>query len=95
MDPDAITFAVVCTTIVGTIGCLVAIGVGARIMLLRARRRTELPPIDENRLRHLEQAVDAIAIEIERISEGQRFTTKLLSQRVEGEGQRLTSEDLH
>jgi hypothetical protein len=29
----------------------------------------------------LEQAVDAIAIEIERISEGQRFVTRLLSER--------------
>jgi hypothetical protein len=33
------------------------------------------------RLERIEQAVDAIAIEIERISEGQRFTTKLLSER--------------
>ena len=33
------------------------------------------------RLERMEQAVDAIAIEIERISEGQRFTTKLLSER--------------
>jgi len=32
-------------------------------------------------LQHLEQAVDAIAIEIERISEAQRFTTKLLADR--------------
>ena len=32
------------------------------------------------RLEHLESAVDAIAIEIERISEGQRFVTKLLSE---------------
>lgn len=88
MDPDVITFAVVCATIVGTIGCLVAIGIGARIMLLRARRLAEKPPLDENRLRHLEQAVDAIAIEIERISEGQRFTTKLLSERVESGGSR-------
>lgn len=31
------------------------------------------------RLERIEQAVDAIAIETERISEGQRFTTKLLS----------------
>jgi hypothetical protein len=81
MDPDAITFAVVCATIVGTVGCLVAIGIGARIMLMRAKRLTERPPLDENRLQHLEQAVDAIAIEIERISEGQRFTTKLLADR--------------
>jgi hypothetical protein len=81
MDPDAITFAVVCATIVGTVGCLVAIGIGARIMLMRAKRLTERPPLDENGLQHLEQAVDAIAIEIERISEGQRFTTKLLADR--------------
>ena len=33
------------------------------------------------RLERMEQAVDAIAIEIERISEGQRFTTRLLSQK--------------
>jgi hypothetical protein len=30
-------------------------------------------------LRQLQDAVDAIAIEVERLSEGQRFTTKLLA----------------
>ena len=35
------------------------------------------------RLQRIEQAVDAMAIEIERISEGQRFTTKLLSSRLD------------
>jgi len=35
----------------------------------------------EERLNRIEQAVDAIAIETERISEGQRFTTRLLSDR--------------
>ena len=33
------------------------------------------------RLERMEQAIDSIAIEIERISEGQRFTTKLLADR--------------
>jgi hypothetical protein len=28
----------------------------------------------------MEQSIDAIAVEVERISEGQRFTTKLLSE---------------
>ena len=32
----------------------------------------------------LGQAIDAIALEVERISEGQRFTTRLLSERREG-----------
>jgi hypothetical protein len=41
------------------------------------------PKMDEisPRLDRLEQAVDAIAIEIERISEGQRFVTKVLVDR--------------
>lgn len=33
------------------------------------------------RLGRMENAVDATAVEIERISEGQRFTTKLLAER--------------
>ena len=37
-------------------------------------------PMADARLSRLEQAVDAIALEVERISEGQRFTTKLLSE---------------
>jgi hypothetical protein len=37
--------------------------------------------VTDARLERMEHAVDAIAIEIERISEGQRFTTRLLSER--------------
>lgn len=39
-----------------------------------------LAQLDE-RLTRMEQAIDAMAIEMERVSEGQRFTTKLLSER--------------
>jgi hypothetical protein len=35
----------------------------------------------QQRLEHMEQAIDSIAVEVERISEGQRFTTKLLADR--------------
>jgi hypothetical protein len=35
----------------------------------------------QQKLEHLQQAVDTIAIEIERISEGQRFVTRLLNER--------------
>jgi hypothetical protein len=35
----------------------------------------------EARLERMEHSIDAIAVEVERISEGQRFTTKLLSER--------------
>ncbi|MEO7965836.1 MAG: hypothetical protein ABIT38_18145 [Gemmatimonadaceae bacterium] len=35
----------------------------------------------DDRLGRMEQAIDAMAVEMERISEGQRFTTKLLAER--------------
>lgn len=35
----------------------------------------------QQKLEHLQQAVDTIAIEIERISEGQRFVTRVLNER--------------
>jgi hypothetical protein len=35
----------------------------------------------EARLAQIEQAIDSIAVETERISEGQRFATKLLSEK--------------
>ena len=37
--------------------------------------------VQEQRLARIESAVEAIAIEVERISEGQRFTTRLLTER--------------
>jgi len=44
------------------------------------RQAETAPSVTEARLARIEQAVDAIALEVERISEGQRFTTKLLSE---------------
>ena len=49
---------------------------------LKARRGSALTDgVDDARLQRIERALEAIAIEVERISEGQRFTTKLLSER--------------
>jgi hypothetical protein len=47
----------------------------------REPRQPIVPPEVAARLERIEQAVDAVALEVERISEGQRFTTKLLSER--------------
>lgn len=53
----------------------------ARMMWKRTNRVVAAPLPDEasKRLERLEQGMDAIAIEIERVSEGQRFVTRLLS----------------
>lgn len=47
---------------------------------LKGGKSPDLARIEE-RLAHIEQAIDSVAVETERISEGQRFTTKLLSDR--------------
>jgi hypothetical protein len=43
--------------------------------------RPDLSPDVQDRMTRIEQAVDAIALEVERMSEGQRFTTRLLAER--------------
>ena len=56
----------------------------ARAFARRMERDDAAPrvPADVSaRLERMEQAIDSIAVEVERISEGQRFTTKLLSER--------------
>ena len=62
---------------------LVATGVPyVRGMVKRWEREDagkQMSPDVTARLERMEQAIDAIAVEVERISEGQRFTTKLLS----------------
>jgi len=64
-----------------------AIVVGFPLARAYARKvsNQSLPPAVpvelQQRLEHMEQAIDSIAVEVERISEGQRFTTKLLAER--------------
>jgi hypothetical protein len=55
------------------------------------RESRESGAMADARLSRLEQAVDAIAVEVERISEGQRFTTKLLSEQAR-QGSKLSRE---
>jgi hypothetical protein len=43
-----------------------------------------VPAEMQAQMQHLMQSVDAIAIEVERISEGQRFATKMLSEKKTG-----------
>jgi hypothetical protein len=59
----------------------IALGV-MRLMFRRARRGQVAQPSPEQdtRMERLEQAVDAIAIEIERVGESQRFQQKVLAE---------------
>jgi hypothetical protein len=69
-------------------GLMATLGSLTKIVLALAQRRKGVPdalPAALNeisqRLAHLEQAVDTTALEVERIAEGQRFTTRLLADR--------------
>ena len=62
------------------------VAIGMPIAHAYARRLESKPapavPSDVSaRLERMEQAIDSIAVEVERISEGQRFTTRLLAER--------------
>jgi hypothetical protein len=67
---------------------LAVIIIGLPLMRAIARRidrgapqPVQFPNELKEQINHLTQSVDAIAIEVERISEGQRFTTKMLADR--------------
>lgn len=60
------------------------LAIGAARMMWKRSSRPVLPPESAEtakRIARMEQSVDAIAVEVERISEGQRFVTRLLSEK--------------
>jgi hypothetical protein len=71
---------------IGFFTMVAVIVVGGPIARAHARRNDrgtgapKVPSEVSERLERKEQAMDSIAIEVERISEGQRFTTRLLSE---------------
>jgi hypothetical protein len=70
----------------GAFTCAIVLAIGVPIARAYSRRmdaeskNPRLPAEVTDRLERMEQALDSVALEVERISEGQRFTTKLLSE---------------
>lgn len=81
MSPDVIEFAQVMIVLVGTATASVVLALGTRLLWRLGSRppKRAAPQISREEFERLQTAVDAIAIEVERISEGQRFTVTLLS----------------
>jgi hypothetical protein len=84
--PGGIPFEVV-LIVRSVMTTIAAIALGIPIIRALSRRFIERPPVQPGlppevllRLERIEQAVDSIAIEVERVSEGQRYTTRLLSE---------------
>jgi archaellum component FlaC len=81
MDPDGrmvVTIVAISSSvaIMGTIAWAYI----ERLKIRQGANPKQLGSIDE-RLARMENAIDAMSLEVERISEGQRFTTKLLTDR--------------
>ena len=84
MHEIAMLFAQVAVVVVATVASLAGIALGTRALW---RLTTRVKPHDSlavspSDFRRLETAVDAIAVEVERISEAQRFSAALLSERL-------------
>jgi hypothetical protein len=82
MARDRLAGNMVPITIVFTIFVLspLALSISRAIWKRGSMSRQQASPADAQRLERMEQAMEAIAIEIERVSEGQRFVTRLLSE---------------
>ncbi len=82
----------------GAFACAIILAIGVPLARAYARRmdsEAKNPPLPTEvtqRLERMEQMLEAVAIEVERITEGQRFTTKLLSEgRGTGDGRQISS----
>jgi hypothetical protein len=84
MHEIPIMFAQVALVVVATVAALTVVALGGRALW---RLTTRVKPRDSvavspNDFRRLEEAVESIAIEVERISEAQRFSAALLNERI-------------
>jgi hypothetical protein len=73
-------------TIIGMITVLMPLSIAFGRMLLRRANRPPPPQIPKDvsdRLERMEHGIDAVAVEVERIGEGQRFVTQLMSDRAQ------------
>ncbi len=70
----------------GAFATAITLAIGVPVARAYARRmdaesrQPRIPTEIAGRLERMEQSLEAVAIEVERISEGQRFTTRLLSE---------------
>ena len=82
MTPGDVSDLIVAVCIIGAI----ALSIGfLKVVSMWTSGKRPMPPAmpayDPEAIARLQASIDAISIEIERISEGQRFTTRLLNEK--------------
>ena len=93
MTDSSITMMVVAS--VASVALVVRSIASSAVRFAEGRRQRAVPgeSASDARLARLEVAVESIAVEIERISEGQRFTTRLLNSQFERPTPRMERPD--
>lgn len=89
MNEIAVLFAQVAVIVVATTAAMAGIALGTRALwrlTTRVKAHDSFSSVSSDDFRRLETAVDAIAVEVERISEAQRFSAALLSERLQERG---------
>lgn len=81
MGPDADLVVILSFTTAMVIGFPIARAIARRISAKTEQISQQLPSDLAAKLQRIEQITEATQIEVERLAEGQRFTTKLLSER--------------
>jgi hypothetical protein len=83
MNPEVLAFAQVAVIVVLLAGTLSAIVVGLVRGVSLKPKSLNNSDAQNLQLEQLQQSVDAIAVEVERIAEAQRFSAKLLAERAD------------
>ena len=79
---DILQIAAITTIFVGLLGSVCWISVATYRAVKRIdNQKTALPGDIGHEIAHLQQSVDAIAVEVERIAEAQRFMARLEAER--------------
>jgi hypothetical protein len=81
MNPEVLVFAQVAVIVVLLAGSLTAVTIGLVRGVQKKPKILEGTGAHNLQLEQLQQSVDAIAVEVERIAEAQRFSAKLLAER--------------
>ncbi|HEX6807166.1 MAG TPA: hypothetical protein VF118_04220 [Gemmatimonadaceae bacterium] len=83
MDGEQI-MTVVCVSVItfGISICMIAAAFAARARA-KLKGSPDLSKLD-SRLDRIEQSLDSVAVEVERVSEAQRFTARILAERKDG-----------
>ena len=84
LDPDVANFAATMTVIVSSIAALAVVYIGVKWAIAATKRQgSGSRSLEDRRLEQIQQSIDSIAVEVERITEAQRFTAKLMAERAE------------